>query len=104
MWQVLEEEIERKARNILAKQNREHAAAKKHASRFSLRTGTPSITAAYRRPSYWDYDNQFDPVYCIAHARFLAKRIWDKIQTGSYEPSPQYFFKSRNRTAASETS
>ena len=79
MWQVVEEEIERKARNILAKQRRGDGAAKKHAKRFTTRTGLPSIPAPYRRPSYWDYDNQFDPVYCIAHARFLAKRVWSKI-------------------------
>lgn len=92
MWQVLEEEIERKARAILAKQRREAAAATKYASRFTSRTGQTSIAAPYQRPSYWDYDNQFDPVYCIAHARFLAKRVWSKINSGLYEPKPAILF------------
>jgi RNA-directed DNA polymerase len=92
MWQILEREIERKARNILAKQRRADAVAKKHAGRFSKRTGIVSIAAPYRRPTYWDYDKQFDPVYCIGHARFLAKRVWSKIQSGHYEPKPAIQF------------
>jgi hypothetical protein len=92
MWQVLEKEIERKARAILAKQRRAQAGAEKYASRFTTRTGQPSIAAPYRRPPYWDYDNQFDPVYCISHARFLAKRIWSKINSDLYEPKPAVLF------------
>ncbi len=92
MWQVIEREIERKARNVLAKQRREDAAARKHAQRFSVRTGESSLAAAYRRPPYWDFDKHFDPVYCITHARFLAKRVWSKIQSGLYEPKPAILF------------
>jgi RNA-directed DNA polymerase len=92
MWQVLEEEIERKSRNILAKQRRADSAAVKHAKRFTSRTGIVSVSAHYKRPTYWDYDNQFDPVYCIKHARFLAKRVWEKIQTGAYAPKPAILF------------
>lgn len=50
------------------------------------------MPASYRRPPYWDYDKQFDPVYCIAHARFLAKRVWSKIQSGLYKPKPAILF------------
>lgn len=92
MWQVLEEEIERKARALLAKQRRGHAAAQTYARRFTNRTGQSSVAASYRRPSYWDYDNQFDPIHCISHARFLAKRIWSKIQSELYEPKPAILF------------
>lgn len=92
MWQVIEREIERKARNILAKHRREAAAAKKHAARFTSRTGIASLAAPNRRPGYWDYHNQYDPVYCIAHARFLAKRVWSKIQSGTYKPIPAIQF------------
>lgn len=92
MWQVLEEEIERKARAILAKQRRSQGGAEKYAERFTRRTGEVSIAAPYRRPPYWDYDNQFDPVYCIRHARFLAKRIWSKINSKLYQPKPAILF------------
>nr|WP_298928730.1 reverse transcriptase domain-containing protein [uncultured Erythrobacter sp.] len=92
MWQVIEEEIERKARSILAKHRRSDGAAQKHAQRFTTRTGQASIASPYQRPPYWDFDRQFDPVYCIAHARFLAKSIWKKIQSESYEPQPAILF------------
>jgi RNA-directed DNA polymerase len=92
MWEVFEEEIERKARSILAKQRRENAGAQKYAARFTKRTGVPSTAAPYKQPPYWSYDNQFDPIYCISRARFLAKRIWSKIQSGLYEPKPAILF------------
>ena len=92
MWEILEQEIERKARSILAKQRRENAAAKKYAKRFVRRTGLASTAAPYKEPPYWSYDNQFHPIYCIAHARFLAKRIWSKIQSGLYQPKPAILF------------
>lgn len=92
MWQVIEKEIERKSRNILAKQRREAASAKKHATRFTTRTGQTSIPAPYRAPPYWSFDRQFDPVYCIRHARFLAKSIWSKIQSEQYKTIPAILF------------
>lgn len=92
MWQVIEQEIERKSRNILAKQRRGDAAAAKYAKRFTVRTGLPSAASPYHRPPYWDYDSQFDPVYCIKHARFLAKRVWSKIQSELYHPKPAILF------------
>lgn len=92
MWQVLEYEIERKARNILAKHRRRENTSAKHASRFTKRTGIVSSASPLKRPAQWDYDKQFDPVYCIRHSRFLAKRIWSKIQSGHYEPKPAIQF------------
>lgn len=92
MWQVLEREFERKARNILAKHRRRETTTAKHSSRFTKRTGIPSTAAAVKRPAHWDYDSQFDPVYCIRHARFLAKRVWSKIQSEQYEPKPAIQF------------
>lgn len=92
MWQVLEAEIERKARNILAKHRRDAATRRKYARRFTLRTGQPSTASQLSRPSYWDYDKHFDPVYCISHSRFIAKRIWAKIQAGEYAPKPAIQF------------
>lgn len=92
MWQVIEREIERKARNILSKQRREAAAASKHAKRFTTRTAKASIPSPYRPPPYWTFDRQFDPIYCIKHARFLAKSIWSKIQSAQYKPVPAILF------------
>lgn len=92
MWEVFEREIERKARSILAKQRREDAGAHKYAARFHRRTGIASTASPYKPPPHWEYDNQFDPVYCIAHARFLAKRVWSKIQSNLYRPKPAILF------------
>lgn len=92
MWQIIEREIERKARNILAKHRRSVAAAEKHAERFVKRTGLPSAPSPSKLPAYWSYDNQFDPIYCISHARFLAKRVWSKIQSNTYIPKPAILF------------
>jgi RNA-directed DNA polymerase len=92
MWQMIEGEIERKARRILAKHRREHFAAQKHAKRFTRRTGRASAAAPLKNPSYWQYDNHFDPIYCIKHARFIAKGIWSSIQKQSYAPRPSIQF------------
>jgi retron-type reverse transcriptase len=92
MWQVIEAEIERKARNVLAKHRRDAATRRKYAKRFTLRTGLPSAASLIGRPTYWDYDRHFDPVYCITHGRFIAKGIWAKIQAGEYAPKPAIQF------------
>lgn len=92
MWQILENEIVRKARNVLAKQRRGLSTTKKYARRFELRTGTSTVVPPQRRPAHWDYNAHFDPVYCIGHARFIAKRIWEKIQSGDYKPKPAIKF------------
>lgn len=92
MWQVIEKEIERKSRAILSKQRRSESTASKHAKRFTVRTGLASTAAPPKRPPYWDDDRQFDPVYCIAHARFLAKRIWSHLQSETYKPKPAILF------------
>ena len=92
MWQILEKEIIRKARNVLAKQRRGIATSTKYARRFELRTGSQTAVPPPKRPGHWEYDTHFDPVYCIKHARFIAKRIWDKIQTETYSPKPAIKF------------
>ena len=92
MWQVIEAEIERKDRNVLEKHRRLSATRRKYAKRFTLRTGLPSSASPPSRPVYWDYDKHFDPIYCIAHSRFIAKRIWVKIQAGEYAPKPAIQF------------
>ncbi len=92
MWEMIENEISRKARRILAKHRRDYFAAQKHARRFTRRTGLPSTAASLKNPSYWQYDQHFDPIYCIKHARFIAKGIWRSIQQRKYEPRPSIQF------------
>jgi Retron-type reverse transcriptase len=92
MIEVIQAEIERKARRILDKYRRGVLASQKHAKRFTKRTGLPSVAAPQARPGYWDYHTQFDPVYCIKHSKYLAKVIWTKIQAGTYEPIPAILF------------
>ncbi|WP_120216015.1 reverse transcriptase domain-containing protein [Sphingopyxis sp. EG6] len=93
MEEVIRKEIERKARRILDKQRHTEHASIKHAKRFTKRTGKPSTAATLKDPSYWEYDTQFDPAYCIRHSKFLARVIWRKIQNGSYAPKPAILFK-----------
>lgn len=92
MWQIIEKEIERKAKAILAKQRRKQESRLKHSKRFTKRTGMISSPAQHNNPIYWQYDKHFDPIYCIAHARFLAKRIWVSIQNETFKPKPAIQF------------
>ena len=92
MWQKLEEEIERKARKVLAKHRTDLATRAKYAARFTKRTGVASTANLPGAPAYWTLDSHFDPVYCISHARFLAKGIWGKVQAGTYKPKPAIQF------------
>jgi RNA-directed DNA polymerase len=92
MWEILEEEIERKARKILAKFRTKAGSAEKYAKRFSKRTGIASAASAPKDPIYWQYGNHFDPIYCIKNSRFIAKRLWSKIQDSTYKPKPAILF------------
>ncbi len=92
MWQVIEKEIERKARKILEKHRRELANDRDHAKRFAKRTGLASGPATTKPPAHWALHKHFDPIYCIKHCRFIARSIWRKIENSQYTPLPAIMF------------
>jgi RNA-directed DNA polymerase len=92
MIEVIQAEIERKARRILDKHRRGILASQKHAARFTKRTGTPSTPAPTTAPGHWQYHPHFNPAYCIKHSKFLARVIWSRVRAGTYEPVPAILF------------
>jgi RNA-directed DNA polymerase len=90
--EVIEEAIIYKSRAVLRDQRIAAATKKKNAERFTKRTGAlagpPSIIA----PRWWSFHPHFDPVYCIKHAEYLARVIWQKIRASDYDPVPAVQF------------
>ncbi len=92
MKEAIEEAIVRKAKAVLRKQRIKDATKLKHAERFQKRTGTPAGRPVLQEPRWWQFHPHFDPRYCLTHAKFLARVIWQKLQEGSYEPVPAVKF------------
>lgn len=92
MREMLEIEIERKARAALRAQRVYAARQLKFASKFRKRTGLPAGRPTIGPPSWWSTHPHFDPIYCIKHRRFLARVIWQKLQRGDYAPTPAIQF------------
>lgn len=92
MLDAIEDAIVRKARAILNDQSVSTATNKKYAQRFTTRTGAMAGSPAIITPRWWSFHPHFDPVYCIKHRRFLARTIWEKLQTSSYDPIPAVQF------------
>ncbi len=55
-------------------------------NRFLKRTGVAAATGSTR--SHLPVTKHFDPKYCSRHANFLAKTIWFKVLSKTYEPAP----------------
>lgn len=92
MQQELQEEIERKARAVLKKENGKLSSANRYARKFHKRTGLPAIVVAPVNPAHWAFHPHFDPVHCIRHSKYIAKHIWRAIEAGTYEPIPAVQF------------
>jgi len=43
-----------------------------------------------RTPAEWSESKLFNPFYTIKHAKYLASRIYQKLQAGTYNPSKPY--------------
>jgi len=90
VWRVLQQYIEREARKRLKRLRREQTSAKNYQTRYRLRTGSEPKASTQDVPGYWKLDRHFDPLYCIAHSKFLAKGVWRSLKQNAYVPRPAY--------------
>jgi RNA-directed DNA polymerase len=90
--EAIEDAIVRKSKAILADQQIAAATKLKYADRFTKRTGAFAGAPVIQEPRWWQFHPHFEPKYCIRHARFLAKTIWQKLVDGTYEPIPAVKF------------
>lgn len=92
MQELIEEAIVRKARAVLRVQRIGAATQRKNAERYTKRTGLAAGAASQTSPTWWNFHPHFQPNYCIKHAKFLARMIWSRLQTGFYQPIPAIQF------------
>lgn len=92
MREAIEEAIIYKARAILRDQEISAATKRKYADRFTKRTGALAGNPVIITPRWWAFHPHFDPIYCIKHAKFLARVIWNRLQSGDYTPIPAVQF------------
>ena len=92
MQEQIEEAIVRKARAVLRRQRIEAASLRKYAERYRKRTGLAPGAPHISDPPWWSVHPHFQPRYCIQHAAYLARVIWLKVQSGTYEPVPAVQF------------
>lgn len=92
MQEQISDAIVRKARAVLRKQRIDSAKLSKYAERYSKRTGLKAGAPDASDPMWWSLHPHFDPRYCITHAKYLSKVIWQKVQLGTYEPVPAIQF------------
>ncbi|HUD53478.1 reverse transcriptase domain-containing protein [Parvibaculum sp.] len=92
MQELIEEAITRKSKAVLRRQRIDHANAHKNAERYGKRTGLLAGAPLTNDPIWWDFHPHFDPKYCIAHARYISRVIWKRLQADLYEPIPAIQF------------
>jgi retron-type reverse transcriptase len=81
---AIKAEIKRLAARSFSKQKRLEYSEKEYRDKFERRTG---IAAGLPPPATPIYKHKhFDPAYCARHANFLAKTIWHKVLTKTYQP------------------
>lgn len=90
--EAIEEAIVRKAKSVLREQRIKASTKLKHAERFHKRTGVLAGKPVLQEPRWWQFHPHFNPRYCITHAKFLARVLWQKLQEGSYQPTPAVQF------------
>lgn len=88
MQELILEALVRKARSVLRRHQAGVATDRKYARKFSKRTGLVAGRPRVDPPSAWGLHPHFNPTYCIRHAEYLSRVIWQKIQDGTYEPVP----------------
>lgn len=86
MERLIEGAIVYEARKRLAKHSQTVYFALKHQKSFTKRTGQTAKTRKTGTPKSWAFDAHFDPRYCINHAKFIAKGLWNSLKEESYTP------------------
>lgn len=91
MQNAIKAEIKKLAKRAFAKKAKSKKRAEHYQARFSKRTGLPAGESAPQAEE--PRDRHFDPAYCARNANFLAKSLWHKVLTLSYEPKPAVCFR-----------
>lgn len=86
MERLIEREIIAEARKRLAKHSQNAFYIHKYRQSYIKRTGKRAKKPAISPPKSWNFNNHFDPRYCINHARFIARGVWRSLQHGEYKP------------------
>lgn len=86
MQHAIKLEIKRLSRRAFERIAKVKHLEKDYQTRFHKRTGiAPSLSS---KKAMAPIDKHFDPSYCSRHANFLAKTIWYKVLSKTYEPKP----------------
>lgn len=88
MQKLIEAAIIKKCQSLLRKEEKRRYILSKYRGKHQLRTGSAPQLVPFRFPRTWEVSKHFDPRYCLKHAEYLAKVIWKKIQSGTYQPEP----------------
>lgn len=90
MQNAIKREIKRLSERAIARSRGIEATEKEYRHRFEKRTGVAAGIKIAQPTVY--VDRHFDPLFCKRHANFLAKTLWHKITTETYEPKPALNF------------
>ncbi|MEQ5776608.1 hypothetical protein J4E05_13835 [Thalassospira sp. NFXS8] len=86
MLLVIEKAIEDEAKKRLARYSQSQYYKHKYARVFTKRTGVQAIMKPHELPNAWCFHKHFDPRYCLNHAKFLARGLWNSLNSGCYTP------------------
>jgi RNA-directed DNA polymerase len=86
MLLVIEKAIEEEAKKRLARYSQAQYYKHKNASIFGKRTGLTPKMKPHTLPDAWGFHKHFDPRYCLNHAKFLARGLWNSLSAGGYQP------------------
>lgn len=92
MEKVLEKEIIAEAKRRLRRYEVRFEYRKKYLERVEVKTGKSTTSPPIDKPKIWSHHRQFDPRYCLSHARFLAKSLVKSVRSGDYSPVCSYRF------------
>lgn len=92
---ALEKEIIKEAKLRLGKYQARLEFRRKYLERVQKRTGHKVTSPPVSKPRVWSHHRQFDPAYCLHHARFLANSIVAAVRANNYETISSYRFRLR---------
>ncbi|MBB5693520.1 reverse transcriptase domain-containing protein [Muricoccus pecuniae] len=88
MIHLIQARIELEARKRIRRHNQDVARSGADGKRFAKRTGLVPKTSPPAEPFYWSLNRHFDPRYCLAHGKHIAKGLWYSLKSGRYAPRP----------------
>lgn len=91
MQTAIKNEIKRLSRRAFAKSSARQQEDEEYREKFLRRTGIAGAISQSQPGTALDH-RHFDPRYCARHANFLAKTLWSKILSSTYEPAPAKSF------------